>query len=262
MSWNNDRLKAATTPDARAELSQGAGWRLSIPAGPAGHYRLAQIDDYSELRRRSFPWNAPFQLSLRARASAAVIPGTWGFGLWNDPFGMGILSKVGGARLPVLPNAAWFFFASPANHLSLRDDLQAQGALAATFRSRNWPAALLALGAPGLALLAIPATARILRRLMRRFVGQDATALQLDPTEWHEYCLEWRQEAVDFQVDGQLVFHTEIAPVGSLGLVIWIDNQYAAFPADGRLRYGMLANPEETWIEVQECPNQIGARVA
>ncbi len=96
MSWNNVRLKAVTTPDARAEHNPEASWRLSIPAGPAGHYRLAQIDDYSELRRRSFPWNAPYQLSLRARASAAVIPGTWGFGLWNDPFGMGILSKVGG----------------------------------------------------------------------------------------------------------------------------------------------------------------------
>jgi len=258
MRWNNDRLKAATSPGARAEHSRGTGWRLSIPAGPAGRYRVAQLDDYGGLRRQSFPWEEPFQLSLRARASARVVPGTWGFGLWNDPFGMGILARAGGARLPALPNAAWFFFASADNQLSLRDDLPGSGALAATFRSRRWPTALLALGAPALVLLAIPAAARYLRCLARRFVRQDAAALQLDPTEWHEYSLEWRAGAVGFQVDGEIVFESGIAPLGPLGLVIWIDNQYAAFPADGRLRYGTLASQEETWIEVEECPNQMG----
>ncbi len=86
--------------------------------------------------------------------------------------------------------------------------------------------------------------------------------MRLDPTEWHEYCLSWRQAAVDFQVDGQTVLQTEVVPVGPLGLVIWIDNQYAAFPADGRLRYGMLASEAEAWIEVEECPNQMGTRGA
>src|SRR5512139_912562 len=62
-------------------------WRLEIPAGSAGHYRLAQLDDYSGRPRWKFPWRAPFRLALRARASASEIPGTWGFGLWNNPFG-------------------------------------------------------------------------------------------------------------------------------------------------------------------------------
>ncbi len=145
MNWHGDRLKQSVTPGARVEMSAEAGWRLSIPAGPGGRYRLAELDDYRGLRRRSFPWNPPYQLSLRARASAGLIPGTWGFGVWNDPFGMGILSQAGGMRLPVLPNAAWFFFASPPNSLSLRDDLPAQGALAATYRSIR-----LALGAAGI----------------------------------------------------------------------------------------------------------------
>ena len=74
--------------------------------------------------------------------------------------------------------------------------------------------------------------------------------LQLDATEWHEYRMEWRQGSVDFHVDDQLVFQTGIAPQGPLGLVIWIDNQYAAFPPDGRLRYGTLPAQEEAWIEV------------
>jgi hypothetical protein len=250
MNGNIDNLKPSLKLSGRVEMSGEANWRLSIPAGSTGHYRLAELGDYHGLPRRSFLWNPPYLLSLRARASAVVIPGTWGFGVWNDPFGLGILSRAKGLRLPVLPNAAWFFFASPPNYLSFRDDLPAQGALAATFCSAHWPAALLALGAPAFALLAIPAAARLLRRLGRRLIHQDATGLQLDPTEWHEYRLEWRQGVVDFQVDGQTVFQTVVAPLGPLGLVIWIDNQYAAFPPDGRPRYGMLPAQEETWIEV------------
>ena len=250
MSWRSDNLKASVTPGARVDQSGESGWRLSIPAGPAGYYRLAELDDYHGLPRRSFPWNPSFQLSLRARASAPNLPGTWGFGLWNDPFGLGILSRAKGARLPVLPNAAWFFFASAPNYLSFRDDLPAQGALAATFRSDRWPAALLVLGFPALAILAVPAVARLLRRLARRFVRQDAVALQLDPTEWHTYRMDWRQGSVDFLVDDRRVFETGIAPQAPLGLVIWIDNQYAALPPDGRLRYGTLPAREQAWIEV------------
>jgi hypothetical protein len=250
MNWNSDSLKPSVTPGARVEMSGAANWRLSIPAGPGGRYRLAELDDYRGLRRHSFPWDPPYQLSLRARASAQLIAGTWGFGVWNDPFGLGILSKAKGARLPVLPNAAWFFFASPPNYLSFREDLPAQGALAATYRSAHWPAALLALGLPVFAILAIPAAARLLRRLARRVVHQDAALLQLDPTEWHTYRMEWRQGSVAFQVDDRIVFQTGIAPQGPQGLVIWIDNQYAAFPPDGRLRYGTLPTLEEAWIEV------------
>jgi hypothetical protein len=250
MNWQNDSLKTSVTPGARVEKTGEANWRLSIPAGPAGHYRLAQLDDSRGLKRQLFPWSPPFQLSLRARASAALIPGTWGFGLWNDPFGLGILSRAGGSRLPVLPEAAWFFFASAPNSLSFRDDLPARGALAATFRSARWPPALLALGLPAMVFLAVPATARLLRRLARRFVHQDAASLRLDPTEWHAYRMEWRDGSVHFHVDDQLVLETEVAPASPLGLVIWIDNQYAAFPPDGRLRSGALLSQEETWIEV------------
>ncbi len=103
---------------------------------------------------------------------------------------------------------------------------------------------------PFYAFLAIPAAARLLRRFARRFIHQDAVALQLDPTEWHTYQMEWRSGSVHFRVDEQPVFQTELAPIGPLGLVIWIDNQYAAFPPDGRLRYGTLPAQEETWIEV------------
>jgi len=227
-----------------------AAWRLELPAGPGGSYRLAQLDDYRKLARRAFPWRPPVTLSMKARASAKSLPGTWGYGLWNDPFGMGV-AQGGGLRLPALPNAAWFFFASPPNYLSLRDDLPAQGALAATFRSPRWPSPLLLLGAPLLPLSLLPPAMRWLRRWARRIVRQDAVDLPVDPTEWHDYALEWGPEQVTFRLDGEALLATEIVPAGPLGLVLWVDNQYAALPPDGRLRYGTLSNPQPAWIEIE-----------
>jgi hypothetical protein len=192
-------------------------------------------------------------LSLRARASSNVpIPGTWGFGLWNDPFSLSLGFGGGGRRFPALPNAAWFFFASPPNYLSLRDDLPAQGSLASVFRAPNWPAPLLALGAPFLALLAWPAAARRLRRLGRRLINEDSASLELAPTDWHLYAIEWLTERVDFWVDSRLMLTSAVVPRGPLGLVIWVDNQYAAFPPGGKLAYGTLLNHQAAWLEIAD----------
>ena len=84
-------------------MSTEAGWLLSIPAGRQDRYRVAQIDDYGSLPRRDFPWRAPMSLSLKARISPGVNTGTWGFGLWNDPFGL-VLNPLG--RRLLLPTAA------------------------------------------------------------------------------------------------------------------------------------------------------------
>ena len=227
-------------------------WRFLLPAGTANRYRLAQLDDYSALSRRMFQHQAPRTLSLRARASASDIPGTWGFGLWNDPFSMGLLAGQGLLRLPALPNTAWFFFASDPNYLSLRDDLPAQGGLAATFQSPAWANTLLPFGLLALPLLALPSAARWLRRLGRRIVRQAAVKLPADPTGWHDYGLHWKMDQVSFLVDGSTVLETEVAPGNRLGLVIWIDNQYLSFGPDGRLRYGLLASSGHNWIEVSE----------
>jgi hypothetical protein len=246
------KLSPNLTPHARVVEIAFDTWRLELPAGPPGHYRLAQLDDYAGLPRSAFPWQPPRGLSLRGRASAEVIPGTWGFGLWNDPFGMALLGGAGLRRLPALPEAAWFFFASPPNALSLRDDLPGQGRLAATFSSSHLPFAALALGALGLPLLAFGPSRRWLRRLGRRFVRQDAIDLALDPTGWHAYGLEWRAECVRFFVDGSQVFETPVSPRGRLGLVLWVDNQYAALPASGRVGWGTLPNPQPVWVEIAD----------
>jgi hypothetical protein len=182
--------------------------------------------------------------------SSAEIAGTWGFGFWNDPFNLSL--GLGGSvrRFPALPNTAWFFYASPPNYLSLRDDQPAQGFLAATFRSPLLPAPLLALGAPFLPLLGWPWAARRLRPLGRRFVQQDAAQLSINPMDWHSYVLEWQKQRVLFQVDDQVIFETPVSPRGRLGLVLWIDNQYAAFNPQGGLRFGRLPTLEPAWLEL------------
>ena len=244
-------LQPNLTPGSRVEETAPNAWRLEIPAGPKGRYRLAQIDDYRALPRRRFPWQPPFHLSLRARASAAELPGTWGFGLWNDPFGLSL--GLGGAaqRFPALPNAAWFFYASPPNYLSFRNDLPAQGFLAATFRAPRLPAPLLALGSPVMALGVVPLAAQLLRGLLRQLIRQDAAQVETDVTAWHTYTLDWQAGQVTLSVDGQVVLATPVSPLGPLSLVIWIDNQYAALPRRGIMSYGCLANPEPGWIEIE-----------
>ena len=256
---NHAGMNPAAVPSLKPKLNAGgrvtqageAAWRFDIPAGPAGRYRLAQLDDYDRLPRRAFPWEPPLSLSLRARASSRDIQGTWGFGLWNDPFSMAVVRGVD-VRLPAMPNAAWFFFASPPNYLSLRDDLPAQGFLAMTFRSARLPLPVLALGAPVLPFFFWPPALRLFRRLGRRFVRQESVALTVDPTAWHSYSLEWRDNGVDFRVDGQHVLQSAAVPHGPLGLVLWVDNQYAALSPDGRLGFGTLPNDTAEWLEVEE----------
>ena len=110
------------TRDAAVEgiSRESTHYLLSIPAGKADQYRLAQLDDYTKLNRNHFPLLPPANLSLSARTSSNTIPGTWGFGLWNDPFGLSL--GFGGTpwRLPALPNAVWFFGASEESYLSFR----------------------------------------------------------------------------------------------------------------------------------------------
>jgi hypothetical protein len=243
-------LKVLSTPGAGVQEAGGT-WRLEIPAGPAGTYRLAQLDNYHALPRGRFPYQANLTIQLECRASGAELPGTWGFGLWNDPFSLSLGLGGAGRHLPALPNTAWYFFASPPNYLSLRDDLPACGPLSATFRSPHLPAALLALGAPLLGALAIPPLRRPARRLLQGWIEQGTAALTLDPTIWHRYELTWTAEQVTFKVDGVPVLETGVSPLQPLGFVLWIDNQYAAFPPDGRPAYGSLPNPEPAWIEVR-----------
>jgi hypothetical protein len=244
------KLIPRSTPGAKIEEISGGDhhqtYRLSIPSGSADQYRLAQLDDYTKTPRSRFPLRPPVRLSLSARASSTSIPGTWGFGLWNDPFGLSL--GFGGTpfRLPALPNALWFFGASPENYLSFREDMPAQGFLAQTFRSPRFHPLLIPAG------LAVPFSRKATRRLMGKVIGEDAVRLHLDVTQWHSYRLDWREDRVAFHVDDAPVFESSVSPHPPLGIVIWIDNQYAAFTTEGKIGFGVLQDSEPAWLEVKD----------
>ncbi len=252
MNHNPPDLHISKSPTARVVKTGEGSWHLEIPAKVSGGYRLAQLDDHGSLRRGDFLWKPPLTLSLQARVSAEDLPGTWGFGLWNDPFSCMLASNRVVPRFPALPDAIWFFHASPQNYLSFRDDLPANGFLAATFSSNKVPAALLALASPILALTLIPGAAQVVRRLLQRVIHQDAVLIHTNVTDWHEYMLEWDAGRVRISLDGAGLLQTNTVPHGPLSLVIWVDNQYAALPPVGRLKYGTLPNPEPAWMELRD----------
>ena len=92
-----------------------------------------------------------------------------------------------------------------------------------------------------------PSLADEIREMAKR---EDAAALDLDETQWHEYAVEWQPQGVVWRVDGREVFRTAVSPRPPLGVVIWVDNQYAAFPPGGRLKLGLLPSPQPAWLEV------------
>ncbi len=253
------QLKSRHTPNARVDEIP-RGFRLSIPSGKADQYRLAQLDGYASLSRGRFPLRFPpstslrtsLSLSLSARTSSDSIAGTWGFGLWNDPFGLSLGFGGSPFRLPALPNAVWFFGASKENYLSFRGKgrgdpapaLPANGFLAQTFRSPKFHPWLIPAG------LAFPFSRKLTRRLLGKVINDDGVALSVDVTQWHRYRLDWSLRRVSFEVDEVQVFESLVSPNPPLGLVIWIDNQYAAFTPEGKIAMGILEGKDE-WLEIK-----------
>jgi len=233
------------------------GWRMEIPPGPVGVYRWAQVDDYCHLPRSRFLWQAPGGFELRARVSSNDLPGTWGFGLWNDPFNFNL--GIGGSarRLPSLPNAAWFFYAGAPNYLAFRDTHPGSGFLAATFSSPLIPAVGLAPATLSLPFLAIAPFARLLRRAASTLIGEDAVLIKYDPTDWHTYRLDWTSHHARFIIDQDEILSTPVSPRGKLGLVIWIDNQFAAFLPSGKLLSGTSINSDAGWLEIKDLQDAL-----
>ena len=97
---------------------------MTLPSATQGEYSDAQIDDYGTLARAKFPWRSPLRMEVRARSSlpaatsadiaesSNILRGTAGFGFWNYPF-----SPRG--DILMLPEAIWFFYASPPSNMAL-----------------------------------------------------------------------------------------------------------------------------------------------
>lgn len=231
--------------------TQEEGLCLFLPELPSGKYGLAQVDNYAHLPRWKFPYQLPLKLVLEARVSDTDLPGTWGFGFWNDPFSFGFGGGGMARLLPVLPNAAWFFYGSQENHLSLRDDQPGCGFHAKTFCSPRLPSILSLLAVPFAPFLLWPASARLLRRLGCSVVKEASTALSVPVADWHTYELLWFPSQVVFSIDQQDVFQTATSPQGRLGLVVWIDNQYFRFDGMGQLGFGFIEVSKEQWLQVR-----------
>jgi hypothetical protein len=263
-----------TIPNGGTLETSPTGLRLALPDGAlAGVYSDAQIDDYGTLPPSRYPWRPSLHLEVRARASHPAHParempperledqrwlrGTVGFGFWNYPF------SLTGAVLR-LPEAIWFFGASPPSNMALVPGSVGWG----------WKAQVVHAHRPGVALAALPtaaavAWARLSRRermaaqWVQRLSGTHEAALETDLREWRTYTIDWRHDQARFAVDGVEALTVANPPTRALGFVAWIDNQYAIATPRGQFRFDTLATGSE-WLELESLrilPGADGARV-
>ncbi|MBK8051492.1 MAG: family 16 glycosylhydrolase [Anaerolineales bacterium] len=224
------------------------GLRLVNCAGAGGKYTNAQIDDYAGLPRRRFRWRPPVTMTLRARFSVGgeQLAGTAGFGFWNDPF------LMTGWRTPAPPRALWFFFAAPPSNMALAQDVPGYGWKAATIDALS-PAVMVAGPlAAALWLLRRPKLRRRLWPRLQRAFGVDEAIVPAPMELWHTYVIEWQTDLVRFVVDGESVLETARSPRGSLGFVLWIDNQWLAITPDGAFGAGVTSLAQRQWLEIAD----------
>ncbi len=205
---------------------------LALPPASAAAYHDAQISDYAS--GRDFRNAPPLRLSLRARAQGNL-RGTAGFGFWNHAF-------VPGQRGFRLPQALWFFFASPPSDIAMAKDVPGRGWKAATFNARNWRFyALLPLALPGFLLMRQRQIHAALWPIGQRALGvQEAWLDCALLRDFHQYSIDWRADEVRFAVDGETVLRAANTIGQPLGFIAWIDNQYAVVKPQGRFDWGLL----------------------
>ncbi len=224
--------------------------KMSFAGAQQGHYTDAQIDDYAGLSRTRFPWRPPLRMEVRARSSLPAarssqisqqhLCGTAGFGFWNYPF------SVRGDIL-MLPEAIWFFYASPPSNMTLVPGIPGYGWKAQVVHSMR-TASLGALLPTTLSVgwARISGDTQAAAYWLQRISGASETLLSVEMTQWHTYALEWHSQQARFWVDDGLVLTVANPPTRPLGFVAWLDNQYAIATPRGVLRFGTVASgPQE-----------------
>jgi len=228
---------------------------MMFAAARQGQYSDAQIDDYSRLARSALPWRPPLRMEIRARSSlpaatsdstsesTGILRGTAGFGFWNFPF------SIRGDVL-MLPEAVWYFYASPPSNMALVPGVPGWGWKAQVVHSMRL-GALAATGPMALTATwaAITGEAQPAAHWLQRLSGAHEALLPVDMTAWHNYILEWNRHEAIFQVDGTLVLRAPQPPTRPLGFVAWLDNQYAVATPRGVLRFGTVASGPQ-WFEL------------
>lgn len=225
--------------------------RLTVGKNDGRAYSDAQIDDYHV--DGVMGWRAPVQMTLRARFSHSqeLLRGTAGFGFWNDPFGMTKGARpVAGMPNVRLPQAAWFFFASPPSEMPLARGVAGHGWKAATIdASRLLAKTLLPVAPLGMLACQLPWGYRHLWPLAQRVLKIDEARLSVSMDAWHDYRLAWEADEVRFFVDGVELLRSRYSPRGPLGFVAWIDNQYMIATPQGRIGSGVVSSDEQ-WLEI------------
>jgi hypothetical protein len=208
-------------------------------------YGNAQISDYMG---RHFSWRPPLRMTVTAWASAPAseLRGTAGFGFWNHPF-------VPGERGVHLPQAVWFFFASPPSKMRLAKDVPGTGWKAATFDATRWPFFALLPTAPiGLLLMRIPALYNRLWPIGQRAIGVSETLLDGNLlAASHTYTIDWRDDGATFAIDGLVVHEANNVPRGPLGFIAWMDNQYAIVTPQGQFGFGRVRVEQEQSLTLE-----------
>src|SRR5438132_8148471 len=229
--------------------------RMAFESAQQGQYTDAQIDDYDILPRANHPWRPPLCIQFIARSSlpaatfsstaesTGILRGTAGFGFWNYPF------SVRGDIL-MLPEAIWFFYASPPSNMALVPGVPGCGWKAQVVHSMR-PGALAATVplAVTTAFGLVTGETRPAARWLQRLAAANEAILTVEMTGWHDYVLEWRHKAALFWVDDQLVLRVPNPPIRPLGFVAWLDNQYAIATPRGVLRFGTVASGTQ-WFEL------------
>jgi hypothetical protein len=169
--------------------------------------------------------------------------GTAGFGFWNYPF-----SARGDVLM--LPEAIWFFYASPPSNMALVPGLPGWG----------WKAQVVHTMRPGALFSTLPMAlsagvarlthyTRPAERWMQRLSGAHEALLEVEMTSWHTYVLEWHSREALFFVGNTLVLRAPDPPTRPLGFVTWLDNQFAIATPRGVLRFGTV-NTDAQWFEI------------
>lgn len=202
--------------------------RLTVPQADTDQYSNAQIASYQS--SAELLYTPPLRMTVSARFEGEL-QGTAGFGFWNAP----------GLRLP---QAVWFFHASPPNKMALAKGVPGFGWKAATFDAKNWRFLALLPAAPtGFLLMRIPFLYQRLWGIGQRAIGVSEALLDQNLLQsTHIYTLEWLPYTVRFLVDGQLVHQTDQSPRGKLGFIAWVDNQYAIVTPQGQFGFGLVAS--------------------
>ena len=229
--------------------------RMEFVSAQVGKYTDAQVDDYDGLARSAFPWKPPLRMEVRARSShpaasatstaesTNILRGTAGFGFWNYPF------SVRGDIL-MLPEATWFFYASPPSNMALVPHVPGWGWKAQVVHSMRLET--LASSVPmGLtaAWARLSGETRPAQRWMQKLTGAHEALLTVEMNTWHTYVLEWRHTEAIFLVDGQQVLRAPQPPTRPLGFIAWLDNQYAVATPRGSFRLGTVASGPQ-WLEI------------